>query len=456
MLKLFNTVSRKKEVFKPQKQTVSLYTCGPTVHDLAHIGNLRSAIFSDLLRRTLEYNGYKVKQITNITDIEDKIFKRAKREKKNLYEITRPYTKLYLEDLKKLNIKKSAEYPTVTGHIKEIIKLIERLLKKGFAYQGKDGSIYFDISKSKGYGKLARLKKVDLKHGARVTSDEYNKENVGDFVLWKAKKKGELSWPSPFGAGRPGWHIECSALSMKYLGEHIDIHTGAVDLIFPHHVNEIAQSQAATGKKFVRYWVHAEHLLVNGRKMAKSLKNFYTLRDFEKHGFYTLVFRYFVMTAHYRSKLNFTWDGAVSAEHALDNLYQETARLGFIAKKERKRSWKHRSGVYEKRFLAALNDDLNLPRAIATTWAVVNDELLPAKRKRELLFKFDDVLGLDLRSADALTKTTKHIKSLVKSREEMRSNEQFVQADALRDKVERLGYTIEDTPYGPFLWPLKK
>ena len=188
MLKLFDTVSRKKEVFRPQKQTVSLYTCGPTVYDFQHIGNLRTAVFGDLLRRTLEYNGYKVKQITNITDIEDKIFKRAKREKKNLYEITRPYAKFYLEDLKKLNIKKSAEYPTVTGHIKEIIELIERLLKKGFAYQGKDGSIYFEISKFKGYGRLARLKKVDLKHGARVTSDEYNKENAGDFVLWKAKK----------------------------------------------------------------------------------------------------------------------------------------------------------------------------------------------------------------------------------------------------------------------------
>ena len=456
MLKLYNTLSRKKEVFRPQKATVSLYTCGPTVHDFAHIGNLRSAIFGDLLRRTLEYNGYKVKQITNITDIEDKIFKRAKREKKSLYEITRPYTKLYLKDLEKLNIKKSAEYPIVTGHIKEIIKLIERLLEKGIAYEGRDGSIYFEISKFKGYGKLAKLKGVDLKHGARVTSDEYSKENAGDFVLWKAKKKGELSWQSPFGAGRPGWHIECSALSMRYLGEHIDIHTGGVDLIFPHHVNEIAQSEAATGKKFVNYWVHGEHLLVDGGKMAKSLKNFYTLKDFEEHGFYPLVFRYFVMNAHYRSKINFTWDSVVSAEHALDNLYRETARLGLAVKKEKKRSWKHRASVYEKRFLGALNDDLNLPRAIATTWAVVNDELLPAKRKRELIFKFDNVLGLNLKSADALTKTTKRIKTLVKSREEMRNNEQFVKADSLRDKVEKLGYTIEDTPYGPFLWPTKK
>lgn len=456
MLKLFNTLSRKKEVFKPQKKTVSLYTCGPTVYDFQHIGNLRTAIFADILRRILEYNGYKVKMITNITDIEDKIFKRAKRENKNIFDITKPYTRLYMGDLEKLNIKKAAAYPTVTDNISEVIKLIEKLLKKEFAYQGEDGSIYFDILKFKKYGRLARLGKISLKHGARVSSDEYDKNNIGDFVLWKAKKAGEPSWQSPFGDGRPGWHIECSALAMKYLGDTIDIHTGAVDLIFPHHDNEIAQSEAATSKKFVKYWVHGEHLIVDGKKMSKSLKNFYKLGDLEKRGFYPLVFRYMTLISHYRSKMNFTWDSVVSAERALDNLYMETARLDIISKNEKKHSWAHRKKVFEKRFIAALNDDLNLPRAMSVTWNVVNDEILPAKRKRELLFEFDRVLGLNLKSADAMAIPPGRIREMLKEREKMRDHKQFVQADALRDKIEKLGYIVEDTPYGPFIWPLKK
>ncbi len=279
-LKLYNTLSRKKQVFRPLRdKKVGLYACGPTVYDYAHIGNLRTYIFEDVLRRTLKHNGYRVKQVMNITDIDDKIIKRSQKEKKNIYKITKPLTKIFFGDLRKLNIEKAEVYPRATAHIKEIIKLIQILLKKGFAYHGKDKSIYFKISKFKKYGRLSGLKKRELKIGARIEADEYNKNQARDFVLWKAKKQGETFWPSPFGNGRPGWHIECSAMSMKYLGNTLDIHAGAVDLIFPHHENEIAQSEAATGKKFVNYWVEGEHLSVDGRRMAKSLNDCYTLRD---------------------------------------------------------------------------------------------------------------------------------------------------------------------------------
>ncbi|MEK7481885.1 MAG: cysteine--tRNA ligase, partial [Patescibacteria group bacterium] len=317
MIKFFNTLTRKKQIFKPlYDKRVGLYTCGPTVYDYAHLGNLRTYIFEDILRRTLKYNGYKIKQVMNITDVEDKIIGKMRQENKKLPEITEPYTKIFFGDLKKLNIEKAEVYPKATGHIKEMIVLIKKLMAKKIAYQGEDGSIYFNIAKFKNYGRLSQLKKRELKTGVRIFADEYNKEQAQDFVLWKAKKIGELFWPSPFGEGRPGWHIECSAMSVKYLGKTLDIHAGAVDLIFPHHENEIAQSEAAFGKKFANFWLHAEHLLVNGQKMAKSLNNFYTLRDLEnknlprsdaKHllrRFNPLAFRYLALTSHYRSKLN--------------------------------------------------------------------------------------------------------------------------------------------------------
>jgi cysteinyl-tRNA synthetase len=456
MLKLYNTLSRKKENFKPRKKTVTLYTCGPTVYDYVHIGNLRTYIFQDILKRTLEINGYRVKHVMNITDIEDKIIKRYKKEKrKSIFDITKPFTRAFLEDTKKLNIKPAEKYPTVTGSLKPINDIIKKLEKNGFAYKGKDGSTYFDISKFKNYGKLARLGGVNLKAGARVSSDEYNKDEVADFVLWKAKKKGEPSWKSSYGEGRPGWHIECSAISTVNLGDSIDIHTGGVDLIFPHHDNEIAQSEGATGKRFVRYWIHGEHLLVDGKKMSKSLRNFYTLKDVEKHGFHPLVFRYLTFTAHYRSKLNFTWEGMVRAERALDGLYREFAMLGVIGGAEKMRSWARISGVYEKKFIRALNDDLNMPRAAAVLWGVIGDKILPPKVKRELLLKFDKVLGLDIKSADKLAKPPAKISKIVNEREKLRVNEQFTKSDALRDRIEKLGYIVEDTPHGPFVWPAK-
>ena len=262
MIKFYNTLGRKKETFKPlKKKTVSLYACGPTIYDFAHIGNLRTYIFEDVLRRTLKYNNYKVKQAMNITDVEDKIIKKAREERKNIFEITKPYTKIFFDDLKKLNVKKAEVYPKATGHVNEMINLAEKLLRKKIAYKGEDGSIYFNISKFKNYGKLSRLEKRELKIGARVSADEYNKEQARDFVLWKITRSNEnfrkikAEWPSPWGNGRPGWHIECSAMSAKYLNQPFDIHAGAVDLIFPHHENEIAQSEGATGKKFVNYFI---------------------------------------------------------------------------------------------------------------------------------------------------------------------------------------------------------
>ena len=316
MIKLFNTLSGKKEMFKPFKgKTAQIYTCGPTVYNYAHLGNLRTYVFEDILRRALEINGYKIKQITNITDVEDKIIKKARQEKKEISQITRPYEKIFFEDLEKLNIEKAERYPRATEHIKEIINLISVLMKKGFAYQVEDKSVYFKISKFKNYGKLSRLKK--RRAVGRIDSDEYKKDDVQDFVLWKSAKSNEPFWSSPWGAGRPGWHIECSAMSMKYLGKTLDIHAGGVDLIFPHHENEIAQSEAATGKKFSKFWIHGEHLLVDGEKMSKSLGNIFTLRDFEKNNVNFLAFRYLLLGTHYRKKLNFTWQSLKAAQNAL-------------------------------------------------------------------------------------------------------------------------------------------
>src|SRR3989339_56141 len=309
VVKIYNFLNRKIESFKSLRpKQVGFYACGPTVYDYAHIGNLRTYIFEDILKRTLEYNGYKVNHIVNITDVEDKIIRESQKTGKSIADFVKPYEKAFFEDLKKLNIEKAQKYPKATRHIKEMIKIIEALLKKGLAYES-DGSIYFDISKfsAKGgsasvgkYGKLSGLKSRELKAGARVDVDEYDKASAEDFVLWKAPKESNLpTWSASFGAGRPGWHIECSAMSMKYLGETFDIHAGGEDLIFPHHENEIAQSEAATGEKFVRYWLHCKHLLVNSEKMSKTKENYYTLRDLVGKGYDPMAIRYALLSVHY-------------------------------------------------------------------------------------------------------------------------------------------------------------
>jgi len=450
MIKLYNTLSSKKETFKPLKgNTARIYACGPTVYNYAHLGNLRTYIFEDVLRRALEANGLKIKQVMNITDVEDKIIKKALQEKKNIGQITKPYEKIFFEDLKKLNIEKAEKYPRATEHIKEMLKLINTLMKKGFAYKGEDGSIYFKISKFKNYGKLSKLKTRQIKIGARVNADEYNKDEAQDFVLWKSAKTGEPSWPSPFGPGRPGWHIECSAMSMKYLGETLDIHAGGVDLIFPHHENEIAQSEAATGKKFSRFWIHGEHLLVNSEKMSKSIGNIFTLRDLEEKNFSPLAFRYLLLVSHYRKKLNFTWQSLESAQHALDNIYD------FLKTTKQTKTLKHSNTKavekYKKQFSEAINDDLNTPKALSIVWQITKDKNLALKDKKQLIFGFDKVLGLNLKAIkpQKTAEIPAKITLLAQKRELLRTNKQFIQADALRKEIEKLGYFIEDTPQGP-------
>ena len=386
----------------------------------------------------------------NITDIEDKIIRDAKKAKKLIYEFTEPYEKAFYGDLKKLNIKEAYRYPKATAHIPEMIKIISALLKKELAYKA-DGSIYFDISKFKKYGRLSGLKKRELKAGARVDNDEYAKENAEDFVLWKVKKAGEPWWRAPFGEGRPGWHIECSAMSMKYLGPTFDIHAGAVDLIFPHHENEIAQSEGATGKKFVNYFIEGEHLLVDGEKMSKSLGNVFNLRDIETRGFDPLAFRYLALTAHYRSKLNFTWKSLEAAQNALDNLREVVKNL--------KTATQHSNilknvGMLKKRsmgkFTKYINDDLNAPRALALLWEVVKSQKLDNKTKYNLIVDFDKVFGLNL--AESKTeKIPSQILELAKDREKYRKEKNFKKSDEIRKKIESLGWLVEDALSGPKL-----
>jgi cysteinyl-tRNA synthetase len=442
-LYLYNYFGRKKQKFIPlSKKRVGLYTCGPTVYDRAHIGNLRTYVFEDVLKRTLEYNGYKVKHVMNITDVDDKIIKRMKKEKKSLNQITTRYLQLFLRDIKKLNIKKADYFPRATKNIKEMIGLIAVLLKKGVAYKGEDGSVYFNLSKFKKYGRLSGLEKQALKRGTKLTEDEYSKKAAGDFVLWKKAKPHEPSWGARFGKGRPGWHIECSAMSMKYLGKTFDIHAGAVDLIFPHHENEIAQSESVTGQKFVNYFVEGEHLLVNGKKMAKSLKNFYTLKDIEKRKIKPLAFRYLVLNSHYRSPLNFTWHALKSSQQALNNL-KKLAFKKYFKKNERTRG---REKFYKTEFKKALNDDLNTPKALNLLWRLVHDLKTSQASKHFLIKEFDQVLGLKIKVD---YKIPKNLKTIVAKRNKLRQEKRWKEADDLRKKADKLGWIIEDTPLGP-------
>ena len=387
MLKLYNTLTRKKQSFKPiQKGLVRFYSCGPTVYNNVHIGNLRSFLFADLLKRVLIFEGYDVTHVMNITDVDDKTIRGAREKGISLESYTNIYTRSFHEDLQHLNIIPANKYPAATKHIEQMIRMIEILVRKKLAYQGEDGSVYFDISKFRRYGKLSKLKNRTLKAGTRVNLDEYEKDAISDFALWKAHQPedGDIFWNSPFGKGRPGWHIECSAMATAYLGPTIDIHTGAVDLIFPHHENEIAQSEGATGKAFVKYWVHPEHLLVDGKKMSKSLKNDYRLMHLNERGSSPMDFRYLCLTAHYRAKLNFTWKSLSGARESLRRLYafaeeldekpQDTSTLAPSRVKKL-------SLVFERAFQKAIEDDLGIPNALAVLWKVVhatNKNELPA------------------------------------------------------------------------------
>jgi len=442
-LKIYNFLSKKIEVFKPATETVGLYTCGPTVYDFVHIGNWRTFIFEDVLKRVLILNGYNVKHVMNITDIDDKIITASRNQRLAFREIASKYEKAFFEDLEKLNILRADIYPRATENIDSMIRIIKSLLEKGFAYKANDG-VYFAVEKFKDYGKLSGLAKRDLKKGVRISSDQYDKENWADFALWKFKRDDDPSWEAPFGEGRPGWHIECSAMSMKYLGETIDIHTGGVDLLFPHHENEIAQSEAATGKKFVNFWLEGEHLLVEGEKMAKSLGNIFTLADIEKKGFEPLALRYLFLTAHWRSKLNFTWKSLEAAQNALDNL------------KELVTSYQ-KPGIgcaeYEGKFKEAINADLDMPKALAVMWGMVKSDY-PTSAKHQSILVMDRVLGLGLGKLEKL-ELPKGARELIDLREKLRSKRKFKESDQIRNQLRSIGVYIDDTPQGP-VWKIKK
>ncbi len=460
-LKIFNTLDRKKEVFKPLKdRKVGLYTCGPTVYDFAHLGNFRTYVWQDMLKRWLLYRGFKVKHVMNLTDVDDKTIKGARKEGIKLKDFTQRYTKAFFDDMKSLNILPADIFPKATEHIKEMTGLIETLRKKGVAYKSTDG-IYFDISKFKSYGKLSKVKLKGLKAGARVRSDLYTKEEAQDFALWKFwdEEDGDVFWNAKIGKGRPGWHIECSAMSMKYLGRTFDIHTGGVDLMFPHHENEIAQSEAATGKKFVDYWLHGEHLLVDGQKMSKSLGNFYTLRDILDKGYDPKVIRFLLLSANFKQKLNFTFSSLDAAKQTVDNLFNFMKSLKYVKGKKNNPDVKRLIVEVLKEFNDAMDNNLNINDALASLFKfmnrinrLVNSDAISetdAKNVIKTVLELDRVLGLDLKDALKEEKLSREAERLISEREEARMKGDYKMADKIRNRLkEEFGIVIEDMKEG--------
>ena len=447
---LYNTLSRKKEEFFPiNKNEVRMYTCGPTVYNYPHIGNYRAYIFADILKRVLLYNGLEVRHIMNLTDVDDKTIRKSQKEGKSLKEFTEFYTEEFLKDIKMLHILNPTKFTKATDYVNEMVEIIKKLLEKRLAYKSDDGSIYFDIKKFQNYGQLSGIvlekqketTSLTPQYYGRITSDEYDKENVQDFALWKAwdKKDGDVFWDTDFGRGRPGWHIECSAMSIKNLSEEIDIHTGGVDLIFPHHENEIAQSEGATGKQFVKYWLHNEWLLVDGKKMAKSLNNFYTLRNLTDKGIDPIAYRFWLLMANYRTKINFVWEALEGAQIALKRLYSLYLGLG------EQTGSVHQE--YKNKFTEYLNDDLNTPRALSLLWDVIKDENMSDADKKATILDFDKVLGLGFAELKA-ERIPEKVMKLVEEREKARLDKDFKKSDELRDKINSLGYEIKDTAEG--------
>ncbi|MEM0216491.1 MAG: cysteine--tRNA ligase [Candidatus Bathyarchaeia archaeon] len=466
-INLFNTLTRKKEKFIPiEPGKVKMYTCGPTVYDYAHIGNFRTFVFQDLLRRWLEYRGYKVIQVMNLTDVDDKTIKGARAHGVSLKEYTDFYIKAFFDDLEALRIEKAEYYPRATEHIPEMVSLIKKLMEKGYAYRGEDGSIYYDISKFKEYGKLSKIELSKLKPGARVKVDEYGKEEARDFALWKAwdEEDGDVFWDTEVGKGRPGWHIECSAMAMKYLGETLDIHSGGVDLIFPHHENEIAQSEAATGKPFAHYWLHSEHLLVDGKRMSKSLGNYYTLRDLMAMGYDPIAIRFLLLSTHYRQQLNFTFEGLEAAKNAVERLRNFARRLLEADGEPSGGKIRQLTENLKKRFEEAMDDDLNINEALAALFEFTREvnRLMDenkvsreeAREAYELLVSLDKVLGIigEVKVGDSLPKEAEE---LIRKREEARKAKDWETADKIREQLKLMGVIIEDTPHG-VKWRIEK
>ncbi len=461
-LKFFNTLGRNLDEFQPVSDgEARMYTCGPTVYNYAHIGNFRAYVFEDLLRRTLKYFGYKVTQVMNLTDVDDKTIRDSRKKSMSLNDFTAIYKKAFFDDLKALKIDPAEYYPAATDHIPEMIELVKVLLEKGFAYQAEDRSIYFSIAKFPEYGKLARIDMENQRAGVRIKTDEYAKDSVADFALWKAwdENDGDVWWDSPWGKGRPGWHIECSAMSMKYLGKTFDIHTGGIDNMFPHHEDEIAQSESANGCRYVNYWLHCDHLIVNGEKMSKSAGNFFTLRDLLEKGFNGNEVRWVLLGAHYRKKLNFTFD-------ACDQAKMQLRRFGefFLRLKEIKEGDCVCSTVpdllakAEQEFADAMADDLNVSEAFAVMFQLQrdinkmmdNDELNQAGAAAvlEVFRKFDAVLAIFDVDAAKEEAVPEEVLTLAARRQDARKNKDFATADTIRNQLKILGWVVEDSSEG--------
>ena len=457
-LKLHNTLTRKKELIKPIKdKEIRFYSCGPTVYNYAHIGNFRAYMCSDVLKRYLKYLGYKVNHVMNITDVDDKTIKGANSEGISLKEYTTRYEKAFFEDLESLNISRADKFTRATDNIDEMVKIIKKLLDKKIAYKSEDGSIYYDISKFKDYGKLSRTKIKGLKEGARVKQDSYEKAEAKDFALWKAydKEDGQVEWKTEIGNGRPGWHIECSAMSMKYLGEHFDIHAGGIDLVFPHHENEIAQSEAFSGKKFVNYWFHNEHLLVDGKKMSKSLGNFFTLRDLLNRGYNPIAIRYLLLSANYRVQLNFTEEAVKSSDNAIQRLNDFMIKLKEIKSEDENMKIAALIERTKKEFSKSMDDDLNISGALAVIFDFVkeiNTLMMKnkigknnAKKIINLMNEFDKILGILEENEE---KIPPELKKLIDEREKARREKNFARADEIRNELKEKGIILEDTKGG--------
>jgi cysteinyl-tRNA synthetase len=469
-LVLFNTLGRKLTPFAPIEPGVAkMYTCGPTVYNDIHIGNLRTFAFEDLLRRTLRYLGYRVVQVMNVTDVDDKTIQGAHKAGLSLDEYTAPFIASFLRDLDALHIERAEHYPRATHHIPDIVALIARLVERGYAYES-DGSVFFSIARDAGYGQLSGFDLAQVRRGERVAADEYGKEDVRDFVLWKGVKPGEPAWESPWGPGRPGWHVECSAMSMKYLGESFDLHCGGVDLIFPHHENEIAQSEAATGHPFVRTWVHGEHLIVDGQKMAKSLGNQYTLKDLVDRGTSPRAIRYLLLSVHYRQKLNFTFeslDGAAGALRRVDEMRFRVAHAPEDpARTETEAGLAETLAKLARDFGSAVADDLNIAAALAAVFVFVKEVNVAVEERRlglgdkdriaAALADVDRVLGvLDPAAwpaagapAAAGDSEEEEIEHLIEQRKAARQRRDFAASDRIRDELAGRGIVLEDTPQG--------
>ena len=457
-LRFYNTLTRRLEPFEPlDGNDVRMYSCGPTVYNFVHIGNLRTFTFQDILRRYLRHCGYNLFHVMNITDVDDKIIRGAGEAGQSMADYTAPYRKGFDADSATLRLETPERVTPATEHIGDMITLIRRLQEKGLTYES-EGSTYYRIAGFDSYGKLTNLDVRGIKAGARVDQDEYDKEDVRDFALWKASKPGEPSWESPFGAGRPGWHIECSAMAMKYLGASFDIHTGGVDLVFPHHENEIAQAEGASGKSFVRFWLHAEHLLVDGQKMSKSLGNFYTLRDLLERGFSPEAIRYLLASVPYRKQLNFTFDGLKAAQTAIERLRNFQRRLdGEKFPEGTNPDIAECAEDAYKRFEEGMDDDLNTALAQGAIFEFVREintcmdagefRTGDVAGTRRVLDLFDSIFDV-LRSEQAGQVPAEEIDRLIEERLAARKARDFARADAIRDELKSWGVILEDTPQG--------